>query len=433
MKKKFLALATAVCLTAPIALSATGCGASGPARMNESAWKSHFDEVNFSLTWIYPEHEESRRAGEFRIAENSYYIQTFDSDNYIYTYYEYGKETVNGQNSYYKYQIYGISEDEETVISAEEYTDYHDELKPLTDFFYNNYQNFAREELSEKAYYYNKEADAHFAVYTGELPEAVKAIIEGFIGIEYNHHSIRAFCEYDRISSIYFMEEDPIFHGDSYNINNWSVQLTSFGEIESNKEVKQGRLNRKVNKALDELTDFENGSNFKVVGGKGVDYIEMYFTKNGMRMYTPNNTQPTAEGEPVYVDGIYFNDNGTYRYYKKTLEGVWSVEPIDKERYDSTIEQFYNFYGGGVFLEEKVHHNRNSYEGRKPNTWTLWSVNAKLGYLDAYFHDVLLHYDKNEKITKVTWNADIEPLVGNTLKYNYTLTVGKGSFEIPTV
>ncbi len=395
MKKKFLSIILALFMVIPCAFAMTACNDGGPKYLTESQWKGYFDQVNFGL-------RSYRNNKSIDVAEKSYSdeLGTF------------GIETVDGQDRYYK-----IVNDEDVTIESTEYVDYVTKFAPLFTFLHDNFAKFEMKVGED-------DENMQYFIYDDELPQDVAQILAEYMDIT-TYKSIIGVCNYDKLSHISIVCEDYTLSYKSIE-DATAISIGSFGKIKSNETLERIRFKKRVDTAIDNLTDFENGTvNFKVTGGTGVDYMEFHFLGKAMRFYTPNAVGTAG------IDGIYCYENGEYKYYKQaTKGGAWSVETIDEDRYEQTVETMYNMYCGGMWFEDD--------SCAISETGTTWKViNEYRGNMSLYsarYYDIKLTVDANSNIVSGSWKLQLTaPLNGGSVTYNYNLTVGNASVTIPTV
>ena len=395
MKKKLISIILALCMVIPCAFFMTACNDDGgPEYLTESQWKGYFDEVNFHLR-SYRDNE------RLEVAEKSYSNELGN----------FGIETVDGQDRYYK-----IVNGEDITIESTEYVDYVTKFAPLFAFLHDNFAEFEMKVGED-------DENMQYFIYDGELSQDVAQILAEYMDIT-TYKSIIGVCNYDNLSHVSIVCEDYTLSYKSIE-NATAIRIGSFGEIKSNEALEWIRFYKRVDTAIDNLTDFENGAvNFKVTGGTGADYMEFHFLGKAMRFYTPNAVGTAG------IDGIYCYENGEYKYYKQaTKGGAWTVEPIDEDRYEQTVETMYNMYCGGMWFEDDY---CEIYE-----TGTTWKVlneyTGSISLYDTRYYDIKLTVDANSNIISGSWKLQLSSSLTGSLTYNYNLTVGNASVTIPTV
>ena len=434
MKKRFFSIILAIVLSFTCLGIFTGCFGGGPPHhMTEEEWKGYFDEVNYYMRG-------NMFDGQMQISSKSYVKYNV----------EYGKDLeFKGQT----YDYYKVEENEVKSCDASEYIDYNTQFVPFFTFMHDNFNNFVMHEDSfDEAYQY--------FVYDGELSDEVKTCIDNMLkltarsetianGLNYTYHSIVVVCNYDNLDRVAFMTGDYELGLDEiYRSQSMYAYMSELGECEDHDRV-QGIIRQeqeeanylKIQDAIKSVsTCVGENVNFVVKGGKGVDYQEFYFTDKGVRFYTPNANAPQIYGDSnIYVDGIYYNDNGTYTYYKKTKEGVWSSQTIDKDRFESTIAQFYMIYcGGGKWLTAQSIRGMGFDFSTSTLTYAgeFTDETSFRPYYDGRQYNIKYTF-ANEVLTKVTWKLDMIPtslaetMGAKKLTYDYTLTVGGASITLP--
>jgi len=434
MKKRFFSIILAIVLSFTCLGIFTGCFGGGPPQvLDETTWQDYFDEVRFSLSG-------DKYQGYLGVAPNSYVCKGV----------AYGKN-LDFKGQHYDYYTVGDG-DEVTACEAADYVDYSLEFKPFFDFMHDNFNNFVMHvDPTDEGYQY--------FVYDGELSQDLKNSIVKMMrksctttnadSIEYNYHSLVLWANYSNVNRLCFMDGDYEF--DSYDFTKGDsvvAHMFDLGEYEDHARVQdiiyqeQEAANYlKIQDSIKSVsTCVGENVNFVVKGGKGVDYQEFYFTDKGMRLYTPNAEQPQIYGDSnIYVDGIYYNDNGTYTYYKKTKEGVWSSQTIDKDRFESTLLQFYMIYcGGGKWLTAQSIRGMGFDFSTSTLTYAgeFTDQTSFRPYYDGRQYSIKYTF-ANEVLTKVTWKLDMIPtslaetMGAKKLTYDFTLTVGGASITLP--
>lgn len=414
MKKKLLCLLMTVLMLVSCVFAIVGCGGGGvPKPFNEETWKETINGNNFDIssdgsTWS------SKRTISF--ADESYSIswpgETIYSDRINV---EYGKEEVDGLQKYYNFDT---NDDELEYIEDSQYNNIKPYFQPLINFIRDLFPSFVMQ-----AHPYDE--GTQFYTYTGDIPAEVITILETFRGETYTNNGIFVHANYDNLYGIYFMDApytiDAFIQHDSDNFKPF-VELSSFGSNVNNASLKEYRKALMTFMAYENVADLENGKvNFVVKGGKDVDYKEFYFTDKGMRFYTPNAVDTPG------IDGIFYNDNGTYKYYKMTKEGVWSVEEIDEDRFEDTIEQFYMDYCGGKWFEMRP----NPYEV-KGSTWELGEYTGKISVYSATYKNIKLKLNSDNKIISASWKLNLS-FMNQQFEYSYNLTVGNAVINLPNI
>ena len=419
MKRKIISIVLALAVAFSCLALFSACGG-GPKVLDETSWQEMFDDVNFFL-------RNKRSDGHLRVTANSYNIKGE----------EYGKNLTYKGNTY---DYYTIVDREVVAIEAEDYVDYITVFAPFFTFMHDNFSNFTMSNFID-------DENTQVFVYNDVLPDDARTAILEMMkatcrnqaeadAFEYNYHSILLVSNYDNFRGIYFMDGECEYSHDAiYESENAVAVIGSVGDCEDHQVIKEMEYEEemhayyvKLENAFKPVSDFENGGvNFKVIGGQGADYMEFYFNANGMRFYTPNaGTQ--------YVDGIYYNDNGTYKYYKKTSSGTWLVEEVTEDRYENTIEQMYELYCGGKWFDEI----ERLFD--MDTTKNEWKVSDEFtGSVSPYslrYFDIKINTDGNFNILSGSWKLEMslpEAYGGAKVTYSYNMTVGAGAFTVPSV
>ena len=401
MKKRFFSLILALMMLASFVLA--GCFDAPQPRIDEAAWQSYFVGVNFD--WRPREINYER----YPVTDSEYYLD----GKY------YGLKKVSGQPDYY----YMIDRGEEIEIDSSDYiADFASRYSPLITFLHDNFANFTRYENPANL------CDEIF-IYEQELPADVMTVVSYFMDVE-DFATLVVSVNGANLQSVNLL--DFAYDGDiSAFIDNmemnWQVNLSNFGEIRANDRLETLRYEKdfevRVETAFEALGDIDDGTfNCKVVGVSSIDTIEYYFNANGVRIYTPG----ASEG----IDGIVYKNGDTYTYYKQTTAGgAWSKETIDEDRYEETIERYYELFGSGYFmdrLDSRVLHEDG-------NLW-MNSVTYEKNYAGAnYSYNNIKITLVDNVITTIEWDMTYEQIGYQPNTYHFTLTVGQGDFTLPNV
>ncbi|MBQ8343027.1 MAG: hypothetical protein IJY21_02850 [Clostridia bacterium] len=431
MKRKFFSWLLAICMILPGVFAFNACGGGGSLHtMTETEWQDCFDEVNFEMR--------SRRVDAYLyVAENSYGVRGV----------EYGKDlSYDGETLEY----YKAESGEVVSLEAAEYVDYAAQFATFFDFVQNNYSNFVMHQGEN-------DESMQFFVYDGELPENVQACVDQMITLAcengagesptYNYHSIAVVANYQYLKSLHFMdgEYDASFIESYYDGEHCWAYMSGIGEQKDYQVVKQIEEEKemeahyeKLVEALQSVSDYDGeNTNFVVKGGTGVDYMEFYFTDKGLRFYTPNANTPQISGDSnIYVDGIYTKYGDTYKYYKQSKAGAWSVQEITADRYDTTLKTFYEAYCGGKWFDDiyafmDVDFSKSSY-----NLDQEYTDSSSMAPYTLRYYNISVSFDENDKIKGATWKLEMQlPEIygGAKVTYDFTLTAGNASFTIPTI
>lgn len=421
MKRKIFSVIIAIVMSLSCFAIFTGCfGGSTPHTFTEAEWQDLFDEVNFT----YRGRADNAR---FSMSKNSYIIDGV----------EYGKDLEYEGETYEYYIAYDMTVE---AATASDYVDYSTQIAPFFTFMHDNFANFTMHQTNDESIQIYEYKDA--------LPNDVLAAIltimqtaSGSTVTDFEYYSIAVLANYDNFIKLAFMTEEFEYTGQSFN-QGYSFYGTFYSvgdnpdhelveEIKFEKEMLEFYV--KIDAAFEKINGYKEGkANFKVVGGKGVDYMEIYVNPNGIRYYTPNAEQPQVAGDSnIYVDGIYYNDNGVYKYYKKNKQGTWFVEEITKSRYDNFIDTIFDLYCGGKWF--------NTLQAFEPGStkWEIYQTYTATNYPYTFtYSNIVINVNSDYEITNSTWKMTLslpEIYGGGSSSYNFTLTNGQGDFTLPNV
>ncbi len=400
MKKKFLSLLLAICMIIPCVFILNACGSNSKNPISQAKWEDTFENCSFEF---YANNIES----QITVTKNSYSTANYEKGGT-----EYIREINSDEKTYYSIEIsrFGKPTTEKTPISANEYVYGRECFEPILNFVKDNYSNFK----------YNNDGYFLGAYYETNVSGQLK----------------------EKITELCGLTKDKYLFLINYKSNNGGYSIYDLqiidGSFVPNKEYRTGAIATFTidvfytysfyfkDKSLKDLSDFN--VDYKIIGGTGVNYMEIYFTKNAVRFYTPN--QNDMDG---YVDGIYYNDNGTYKYYKKDMSGVWSESPSDEETYNNVKTQYFNMFGGGKIFE-KLNDNAIMQDGKLTPFWNVTEIKGgQSGLQEVIYTDFTFDFD--DGITGGSWKLKLHQDFGDiTTDYGtFTMTVCDVTIDIPTV
>ena len=411
MKKKFLSLLLVICMIIPCAITLNACGGKGGLPISQAQWEELFTDCTFECVVN----------GDYfcSATKNSYETTEYGTAEYDVWNIEHIRLIEDGQTNYVKVKSprgnpsnYNVSD-----LNAEDFIYGGEYFAPIFDVVKNNYSKF------------KYDANTHrYPVYYAELQVSAEA-----------KNTIYSLSQSNKDSYLFVVSAVDLTHvmgtnanmGGKYSIiglqildksySDYSAEDTGVIDFERFNQYQSYHL---MNKCFKDFKNFD--MEYKVVGGTGVNYMELYFTKNAMRFYTPNNNDP--EG---YVDGIFYNDNGSYKYFKKDMNGVWNVTNIDQDTYNQRVTSIYEMFGGGKMFDTI---SSNAHVYNKYMTSSAVEIHGgKSGLQDIYYYDYSIKFE--DGIMSGSWKQKYYQAFGDitTDGGSFTMTVCDVMIDIPTI
>lgn len=435
MNKKFASLLLAASMVVPCAFAFTACDDS--MKIDGDKWVSAFGSNSFGC-WaeaeVYADGEkETIKSWHFNSHgyEYDYISDEIESEGPDGIRYKrkggsYYKEVVDGVTKYYSWDEdqNGITVEE---ITTEGYTFEYDRsyFAPLLDFVRDNMSTFQKPDAFPY-YVYEGEATTLDAGVKETLDKMLGEYANSYYSLEVTGNSdtrkVESLCVY---TNTYAQRQELMHQFGSSNEAYDPFRIVSFRGFGSN-----DLCIPLYQKSLDSMT------NFKVIGGEGIYRTELYFDGDTLRLYTP---EPEPGADPK--EAIFKNDNGTYKYYVRTGNGAWSVTTLEKEDYESRVEELYNMFGGGAFYEESRYFLIDGNQLK-----AAWDYGNRLewrefkgghsGLFDVMYTNVVLDINDNDQITGGSWRIKYKQTNMGDQEIDtgaFTLTLGGVSIEIPNV
>ncbi|MBR6737522.1 MAG: hypothetical protein IKL82_04070 [Clostridia bacterium] len=392
MKKKLLSIILSIFMLIPCTLALSACGKT--TTISKDRWEQTFKNDTFRF---------QTDALTLKVTEN-----TFGYNN------EFVRLTENNETKYYSYTLSNSSNSFGTLTPIEEsaFVYGREYFAPLLNFISDNYKQFKYEKNSIGGNTYHAKL---------QVPANVKAIISEHGNVDKDEYlfvvQIMSMSGNDFEETGIVVDYVKILDKDyeSYNINDRGIiEFRNFGKVYSTYFMEKS------------LYDIKNlNVDFKVVGGTGTYYTELYFTKNAVRFCTPN-----VGAESEYVEGIYCLDEGVYTYYKKNKAGQWSSEPVDETIFNTVYTSYFNMFGGKPLIDQNnMRLFRN--EVRFSSNEALFGGQSSLQ--KTYYNNYSLKYD--DGIIGGKWNVEIRQDFGDLSvdTGTYIMTVCDVEIDIPTV
>lgn len=167
--------------------------------------------------------------------------------------------------------------------------------------------------------------------------------------------------------------------------------------------------------------EFITLSNFTLKGGEGVDYGEYYFTKDSIRIYTPNN--PNESQKEMYLIADF--DNEKAKSITKTAQGSWDVQEISLGSFENRKQELIKVYLNGII--NNGYGSLKSYSDVQNNDgYTVWVANEIrsqiIGY-DITYKNVNIKFDDYNKIKEMTFDY-VMSAGENSITHKFKLTDG---------
>ena len=362
MKKKFVASLVTACLVLPSVLSFTGCGG---AKISELDWANFMHYYPYAPTFtVYECQKERALTYEFDIGEvkdikegkGRYYINVsnaYEGDsvenlkiNSIDVGYYYN---MNAENEEKGIQYMARPKNGEWYVA-----DGNGDYKSVWNHPYRETPDGTEAKLTSPAFYasildwskYNYSAFEK----AGETDDTVTYVVKSD-----SLSAVTTLCQ-TVYSSSTVSGMSLIFEKDVYSNEGCSQESTAPYCLDSISVKDQNGL-LFVMKNIDttilekehELAfiSFKDKSNFTLKGGEGVDYGEYYFTKDAIRVCTPNN--PNKAQREFYL--VADRANNTAKYIVKTEQGTWDVQNITIEQFESRKQNLIDVYFDGIITK----------------------------------------------------------------------------------
>ncbi len=173
----------------------------------------------------------------------------------------------------------------------------------------------------------------------------------------------------------------------------------------------------------------KNLTNFVIKGGPSrddIDYLEAYFTQDGFRVYTPNNTDPLRRDAYLRYDAT----ENKYYEYRQDAQGVWYIEETTAVIYENTKNQAYNLYFGNILEQsEKLVCDYDSH--RCYNREVITNTSAMGTW--SYFNFEMPISNTFALNGSAKWKMQLKQGQAQSLVYDITLDIGGVTLEYPQV
>ena len=177
----------------------------------------------------------------------------------------------------------------------------------------------------------------------------------------------------------------------------------------------------------------ESLNSFVIKGGPSttdIDYLEAYFTKDGFRVYNPNNPDPTRR------DGYFKHDTTEDKYYayRQDANGVWSVQETSYLNFESARSATFDLYFGNILEQSSLLYcDFNS--ARCYNSQTIVKQMAMSGVPSEinYFNVNIVISNVFTLSAGATWDMQIKQGQAQSLVYHIALETTPLTLEYPQV
>lgn len=179
----------------------------------------------------------------------------------------------------------------------------------------------------------------------------------------------------------------------------------------------------KVSETIVQNTVFNTMFNFTLKGAEGVDYMELYFTEDKLRLCLPNNPDPAKR------EAIWHYTNGEYRYYVKVGD-TWKMELRTEQEYMNARTNMLKIYF--TCLEEQIdkltYNEKGGYltEGKNTISFTQMGLTFTFKNIKLYVDTQTMQF-KHGSYKIVLSNAMA------SVTYDFEFEMGKTEIEVPTV
>ncbi len=435
MKTRFLTLMISICLSLSAVFSLAGCK---EAKIGEQDWSNTLGYFSYCPSYTVYDYQTgnaftysySRGNLETVLIGEDYLVNVYVSNefrgygvddsrivsmDYAYSYDVEMKEKklltpINGE--WNNYDEYG------NLISTitKEQVEYDEPCKLyvwLINFARNNYSQFTKSHEDDNSLTYSLKEEN-----LGVITEECKKIYG-----ETNVKGVSFIFEKDVYTQDYYSDSSDLYKLDAISVKGQEGLLFTIKNIDST--INQGEFDL----TMKNLTD---KSNFTLKGGEGVDYGEYYFTKNAIKIYTPNN--PDATQREGYLVADY--ENQTAKFIKKTPEGSWDVQNISLNAFENRKQDLIKTYLGGII---NGYGNFKQYSDVIGNdgypTWAGSNIQkAMIGY-DLTYNNVKIKIADNPSYTIKEMTFDYVMSANNTsVTHKFKLTdSGTTTVSVPQI
>lgn len=392
MKKKLLSIILSIFMLLPCVFMLNACGKT--TTISKANWEKTFSNDSFVF-----------QADDLtlRVTENTYAMGM-----------EFVRLTEDNETKYYTYTPSQSSNNLGTLtpITEAEFAFGREYFDPILDFIGSNYSKFKCNGSSIGGNTYHAKL---------QVPADVKALISELGKVERDEYLF--IVDIETLGGEYFEQKGTAIRVvkildkdyEDYDINDRGIiGFHSFGRVYSTYFMEKS------------LYDIKNlNVDFKVIGGTGINYTELYFTKNAVRFCTPNVGE-----ESEYVEGIYSVDEGVYTYYKKNKAGQWSSEPSNEDAFNRVYTTYYEMFGGAPLINQ----NNMSLLRDEIRFYSNEPVfGGQNGLQKTYYKDYSLKYD--DGIVGGKWEIEIRQDLGDLSASagTFIMTVCDVVIDIPTV
>ena len=393
MKKKLLSIILSIFMLLPCVFMLNACGKT--TTISKTRWQETFSNDSFVF-----------QADDLplQVTEN-----TYDGMGV-----EFVRLTEDNETKYYTYTPSQSSNKLGTLtpITEAEFVSGREYFAPILDFIGNNYSKFKcnGSSIGGNTYYAKL-----------QVPADVKALISGLGKVERDEYLF--IVDIESLGGEYFEQKGTAIRVvkildkdyEDYDINDRGIiEFHSFGRVYSTYFMEKS------------LYDIKNlNVDFKVIGGTGINYIELYFTKDAVRFCTPNVGE-----ESEYVEGIYSVDEGVYTYYKKDKAGQWSSETVNEDAFNRVYTTYYEMFGGAPLIDQddmRLLRDEIRFYSDEP------ILGGQSGLQKTYYKNYSLKYD--DGIVGGKWEIEIRQDLGDLSASagTFTMTVCDVTIDIPTV
>ena len=431
MKKKFLPLIALTCFCLSLLFPLTGCKG---AKVGEHDWPNilgYFSNCPKYTVYDYQTEEAYTYIYAYGSLEdvvngNDYSCSVYVSESFKYD--DFDSSTITKMDYAYSYSTKNQEKFKITPTNGvwSDYDEYGNEISttkreqveydaPIT--LYSWIINWARNNYS--AFEISSETD-NTLTYSATKLEEVDSECQKI----YGNTSIKGLSlifEKDVYSNDYYDDSSDLYKLDAISVKGQDGLLFAMKNIDS--LISEGDY---------ELVykNFINSSNFTLKGGEGIDYGEYYFTKNAIKIYTPNN--PNKSQQESYLVADY--DNNSAKFIRKTEQSTWDVQEITISAFESRKQELMKVYFGGIF-NDGLGRLKNFYDA--DTLKYVWVGNnietAMIGY-DLTFNNVKIAFNDNRHdIKEMTY--DYKMSANNTsVTHHFKITsVGSTVVNIPQI
>lgn len=389
MKNKILSFVLLFSLIIPCFFVLSGCGNKTNYKVSQEQWVEVFSKTNFNTYFTSLNGLEN-----VSVNGNLYEKANPNLDNVITTYL---KEENGSDTFYFSLTKSNTGEWVKTEIDISEYIYSSDYFSVLTNFLKDNYQLF------------NFKNNCYVLEFV-ENNLTLSLDINKITNIDNEVKAVAVNFKNGKLNFAEFFETTY----DNYNYTNAPlIGFSKFGENVLQYEFE---------------TKFNTLTNFTLIGGKGIDYGEYYFTEDKFKMYAPNLSDITRQ--EVYWHKDTSENPTKYVFYYKNNDEIWLK---NDEQTESSYLYARNFVKDLLFGYMKNYYVNFSFTNSTTLKNTNGDITQYVGIHTYKFKNVVINLNEEGNIKSANYIIEISAEGYKPVKYNYTLNAGNTQITLPNV